>query len=73
MIDELLKKYEMTRYRVSKISGINKQTLSEANKNENVSSWKVKTVMALAVAIDKTPGETLDELLKISNSEKPTP
>lgn len=70
MIDELLKRYEMTRYRVSKISGINKQTLSEANKNENVSSWKVKTVMSLSVAIDKTPGETLDELIKIS-SEKP--
>lgn len=69
MIDELLKRYEMTRYRVSKISGINKQTLAEANKNENVSSWKVKTVMALAVAIGKTPGETLDELLKISNNK----
>lgn len=72
MIDELLKQYGLTRYQVTKLANISKTTLFNANNNKDVSSWKVKTIMALAQAIGKTPGEILDELISQSKDKKDT-
>ncbi|KRM22690.1 helix-turn-helix transcriptional regulator [Latilactobacillus graminis] len=68
IIDQYLKKRGLTRSDAARLSGINKQTLSVANRNSNVSSWSVKTVQALAMATGQTAGETLDELLHIEGN-----
>ncbi|WP_268914143.1 hypothetical protein [Lentilactobacillus sp. SPB1-3] len=61
MIDEFLKKYDLNRYTVSKISGISESLLSDANKR-SLNSLTVKILNALAMATGKTSGEVLDEI-----------
>lgn len=62
-IDNFLKDYELTRYEIAKISGVNQQTLAESNKR-SASAITVRVLMALAMGTGKTPGEVLDALLK---------
>ena len=68
MIDELLKKYGLTRYKITKATGVTASTLQYANELESVSKLKVKTLITLAEAIGKTPGQILDELIELENS-----
>lgn len=66
-IDNFLKNYDITRYQLAKESGLRESTLATANNNP-VNKMTVKTVIALAVASHLTPGNTLDELLKIEEN-----
>ncbi|WP_063697116.1 helix-turn-helix transcriptional regulator [Pediococcus inopinatus] len=63
MIDNFLKKYNLTRYQVAKISGVPESTLVSAN-DSRINSLSVRVLQALAMATGKTPGAVLDELIK---------
>ncbi|GEN94672.1 helix-turn-helix transcriptional regulator [Pediococcus ethanolidurans] len=63
MIDNFLKKYNLTRYQVAKISGVPESTLVSAN-DSHINSLSVRVLQALAMATGKTPGAVLDELIK---------
>ncbi|WPC18537.1 helix-turn-helix transcriptional regulator (plasmid) [Pediococcus inopinatus] len=63
MIDNFLKKYNLTRYQVAKISGVPESTLVSAN-DSRINSLSVRVLQALAMATGKTPGAVLDKLIK---------
>lgn len=67
MIDEFLKKYNLTRYQVAKISGVTASTLQTATENE-VNKMTVKTLQALAMATGLTAGQVLDELIALNGN-----
>lgn len=63
-IDSIAKKYNVTKYSISKIGNISQTGISSAiERNQSIDNFKVKTIIAISKAINKTPGETLDELL----------
>lgn len=62
-LDQLLSEHGLSRYQVSKISGIKEGQLFGSSRRE-VNRWTVKTVQAVAMALGMTAGEALDELLK---------
>lgn len=67
-IDEFLKKRNLTRYQVSRISGVGQSTLNDARKR-SINTMTVKTLQALAMATGETPGAVLDELLKLEGNQ----
>lgn len=67
-IDEFLKKRNLTRYQVSRISGVGQSTLNDARKR-SINTMTVKTLQALAMATGGTPGAVLDELLKLEGNQ----
>lgn len=67
-IDEFLKKRNLTRYQVSRISGVGQSTLNDARKR-SINTITVKTLQALAMATGETPGAVLDELLKLEGNQ----
>lgn len=67
-IDEFLKKRNLTRYQVSRISGVGQSTLNDARKR-SINTMTVKTLQALAMATGETPGGVLDELLKLEGNQ----
>ncbi|WP_413524206.1 hypothetical protein [Carnobacterium divergens] len=70
-IDSIVKKYNVTKYSISKIGNISQTGISSAiERNQTIDNFKVKTIIAIAKAINKTPGETLDELLNFEEHLK---
>lgn len=67
-IDKFLKKRNLTRYQVSRISGVGQSTLNDARKR-SINTMTVKTLQALAMATGETPGAVLDELLKLEGNQ----
>lgn len=68
-MDVFLQKFGLTRYDVSKRTGISQQTLSSANKKDP-GSYSVKILSALSDATGISPGEVLDQLLRIQKEEE---
>lgn len=66
MIDKYLKQFNLTRYRVSTVSGVSESTLRNNNRYP-VDSMSVKVIRAIAGVVGKTPGEVLDGLIAIEN------
>ncbi len=71
----VLKKYidqnNITKYQISKLSGISQMTLSHAAADtKQLSNQTVKVISAVAKALDKTPGQVLDDLIKLEKSEE---
>lgn len=66
-IDDFLKYTKLTRYDIAKISGVSETTLADANRRP-VNKMSVKVVQAIAMAVQLTPGQTLDELLKVRDN-----
>lgn len=67
IIDIYAKNHGTNRYKIAKISGIAQTTLANF-KDKNVDKLTVKTVKALALGTHTKPGDTLDELIKISGN-----
>ncbi|WP_396583353.1 helix-turn-helix domain-containing protein [Lactobacillus delbrueckii] len=70
----ILKKYidqnNVTKYQISKLSGISQMTLSHATADtKQLSNQTVKVISAVAQALGKTPRQVLDDLIKLENSE----
>lgn len=66
-IDEYLEQKNLTRYKVTKISGIYSSTLTEASKRP-INRLTVKTIKALAMATGDTPGQVLDSLIELEGN-----
>lgn len=63
-IDFISKKYNVSKYYISKVGNVTQSALSKAiERDQATDSLTVKTIIAISKAIQKTPGETLDELL----------
>ncbi len=68
ILDIFLKQNGMTRYDLSKKVGISEQTLSKASKRDP-ETYSGKTLMAISRGTDYSPGEVLDQLLTIRDSD----
>lgn len=68
-LDIYLQHHAMTRYDVSKKSGVSEQTLSKASKR-NPNTLTAKTLIAISKGTGESPGEVLDALLKILESDE---
>lgn len=65
-----LDKNGVSKYKVSKVSGISQMTLSHATEDgKKLDGQTVKVIKAVAQALDKTPGQVLDDLLALSKEE----
>ncbi|MDH6365647.1 transcriptional regulator with XRE-family HTH domain [Enterococcus sp. PF1-24] len=69
VLDIFLKENHMTRYDVSQQANVSEQTLSQASKRDP-ESLSGKTLIAIAKGTKKTPGEVLDRLLQIRDSNQ---
>lgn len=71
VIQKYLDQNNITRYRISKISGIRASTLQAAVDSKNgINGLTGKVVIAIAQALDKTPGQVLDEIIALENKQK---
>lgn len=61
LLDKFLNEYHLTRYRISKISGISNQLLGLYTKKE-LADYPIWLIRALAAATDQTTEEALNKL-----------
>lgn len=70
VLQKYLDQNKITKYQISKASGISQMTLSHATaENKALSKQTVKVISAVAQALGKTPGQVLDDLIKLEKSE----
>lgn len=63
-LDLYLQRNGIKRYDVYKVTGVSQQLLA-THTNKKIEKYSNKVVMALAEALEKTPGTVLDELLEL--------
>lgn len=69
VIQQYLDANNITRYKVSKLSGISQPTLKAAADSKNgIDGLTGKVIKAMAVALNKTPGDVLNELINLEES-----
>ncbi|MCT1215820.1 XRE family transcriptional regulator [Latilactobacillus curvatus] len=70
VIQQYLDQNNVTRYKVSKLSGLGQTTLKAAVDSKNgIDGLTGKVIKAIAVALDKTPGTVLDELVQLEKNK----
>lgn len=70
VLQKYLDQNGITKYQVSKATGISSMTLSHATADSKpLSGQTVKVIAAVADALGKTPGTVLDELIEIENKK----
>lgn len=71
VLQKYLDQNKVTKYQISKASGVSQMTLSHATAaTKQLSNQTVKVINAVAKALDKTPGQVLDDLIKLEKSEE---
>lgn len=71
VLQKYLDQNKITRYQVAKKTGIANTTLANAVKDTKpLSGQTVKVISAVAQALGKTPGQVLDDLINLENSEE---
>lgn len=66
VLQKYLDQNKITRYQVAKNTGIANTTLANAVKDTKpLSGQTVKVISAVAQALDKTPGQVLDDLIAL--------
>lgn len=71
VLQKYLDQNKVTKYQISKASGVSQMTLSHATATtKQLSNQTVKVISAVAKALDKTPGQVLDDLIKLEKSEE---
>lgn len=69
VLQKYLDQNKISKYKVSKISGISQMTLSHATEdNKPLSGQTVKVIAAVAKALDKSPGRVLDDLFQLEDN-----
>ena len=69
VLQKYLDQNKISKYKVSKISGISQMTLSHATEDNNpLSGQTVKVIAAVAKALDKSPGQVLDDLFQLEDN-----
>lgn len=68
-IDELCKEYNLTRYKLSKMSGVAETTLSNlVKRNSSVGRISADTLHAISTALEIDMGDMYKKLKKFENS-----
>ena len=68
-IDLLCKEYEITRYSLSKKSGIRESVFSNlVQKNSPIENMKLGTLLKMSSALDLPIGDLIEKLLQYENS-----
>lgn len=71
ILEEYLSQNKITRYQVSKRSGVYQSTLQKAvNSKSGSNGLSGKIIKAVAVALSKTPGQVLDEIIVLEDQQK---
>ena len=66
VLQKYLDQNKVTKYQISKASGVSQMTLSHATADtKQLSNQTVKVISAVAKALDKTPGQVLDDLIAL--------
>lgn len=66
VLQKYLDQNKITRYQIAKKTGIANTTLANAVKDTKpLSGQTVKVISAVAQALDKTPGQVLDDLIAL--------
>ena len=66
VLQKYLDQNKVTKYQVSKASGVSQMTLSHATADtKQLSNQTVKVISAVAQALGKTPGQVLDDLIAL--------
>ena len=69
VLQKYLDQNKISKYKVSKIAGISQMTLSHATEdNKPLSGQTVKVIAAVAKALDKSPGQVLDDLFQLEDN-----
>lgn len=64
LLDEYLKRNDLNRSQLWKLTGIRDTTWASANQRD-LERFTVKHIIALAEALNKTPANVLDELIQL--------
>lgn len=68
-IDQLCKEYNLTRYKLSKLSGVAETTLSNlVKRNSSVGRISVDTLHAISIALDTDMDDLYKKLKNFENS-----
>lgn len=69
VLQKYLDQNNVTKYQVSKLSGLSQMTLSHATADTKpLSGQTVKVIRAVAEALGKTPGQVLDDLIQLDDN-----
>ena len=69
VLQKYLDQNRISKYKISKISGISPMTLSHATEDNKPLSWQtLKVISAVAKALDKSPGQVVDDLFNLENN-----
>ncbi|MCO6542144.1 MAG: helix-turn-helix transcriptional regulator [Lactobacillus sp.] len=70
IIQKYLDQNDITRYKISKLTGISNTTLQSAVTSKNgINGLTGKVIIAIAKALNKTPGTVLDEIIELENQK----
>lgn len=70
-LQKYLDQQHITKYAVSKLSGISRSTLRDATKDtRKLESQTVKTIEAVAKAVNLSAGDVLNSLIELREKEK---
>lgn len=71
ILEKYLNQNKVTRYQVSKMSGVYQSTLQKAvNSKSGSNGLSGKILKAVALTLNKTPGQVLDEIITLENQQK---
>ncbi|NVY96995.1 helix-turn-helix transcriptional regulator [Lactobacillus sp. DCY120] len=69
-LQKYLELNQITRYQISKKTGITQSSLqSTVESPRGLAGVTVKTLTAIATALEKTPGQVLDELIELDSEQ----
>lgn len=67
VLQKYLEQNNISKYKIAKTTGISQMTLSHATEyGKKLDGQTVKVISAVAQALDKTPGQVLDDLITLS-------
>lgn len=70
-LQNYLDQKKVTRYKISKVGHISTSTLQSAvNSPNGINGLTVKVLCAIAMTLNKTPGQVLDEIIALENKHK---
>ena len=71
ILEKYLNQNKVTRYQVSKMSDVYQSTLQKAvNSKSGSNGLSGKILKAVALTLNKTPGQVLDEIITLENQQK---
>lgn len=70
VFQDYLDAHDVTRYQVSKASGVGQTTLQRASASKSgTNGISGRILKATALTVNKTPGQALDEMIELENNK----